>query len=97
MLWRISINALRFQQVRGAVDGIFQSTVGIVDGGRHHYCLLLLEGGGRSEFVGMKTGSQGAVGLLQAFGVDIESGFKLEECEILRHGRIINVKFSAEA
>ena len=96
MLRRISVYAQRLQQIRSAVDGIFQSAVGIVDGGRHHHCLLLLEGGSGREFVGMKTGSQGAVGLLQAFGIDIESGFKLEECEILGHGGIINVKCSAE-
>ena len=81
----------------GAVDGIFQGAVGIVDGGRHHHCLLLLEGGSGREFVGMETCRQGTVGLLQVFSIDIKSGFKLEECEILRHGGIINVKFSAEA
>ena len=96
MFRRVGIYTQRFQQIRGAVDGIFQSAVGIVDGGRHHHYLLLLESGSGRKFVGMKTNSQGAVSLLQVFGVDIKSGFKLEECEILRHGRIINVKFSAE-
>ena len=96
MLRRVGVDAQCLQQVRSTVDRIFQGAVGIVDGGRHHHCLLLLEGGSGSEFVGMKTGSQGAVGLLQAFSIDIESGFKLEECEILGHGGIINVKFSAE-
>ncbi|CDS94227.1 conserved hypothetical protein [Clostridioides difficile] len=41
----------------------------------------------------METGGQGAVGLFQVFGVDIESGFNPEEGEILGHSRMINVRF----